>query len=717
MRRDLALWRTSALLAAALVAGRARDAHALDGDIAVSPGRVVVNDVQGGASSAPQTIVVSNPGQGPLTLGAAALGGPGASAWQITGAPALPATIPAGGMTAVTVVFNPTVAGPQGAVLDLTSDDPDQPVLSVPLRGLGTLGLGGSNEPSLQWILDTWQIPVNVGDPDPSNNSLPTSPLLGDEVSAQTFSKAGSGSVTLEPLGVFGPQSGSGIVTRVGWYLGGNPASKQELFTVPNASYQTLVPTVNGTLAFDPGASVFGVYSIWPFFSDREVYGEDALNTFTGAVPHHVRVYPLKDTGGVVVPGTYVVATEETTSGFDYQDVVYILRNVQPSGGGCSVAADCPGTPAECTQKACIAGQCQVVPVSAGTPCTDDGSLCTVDQCNGSGACAHTPGNAGTVCRAAAGQCDVAESCTGSSPACPADGSVPAGTPCTSDGNVCTTDVCDGAGSCGHQANTAPCDDGDACTTGDACSAGSCVPGPPLVCDDGDPCTVDVCVPSSGCGSTPLGGQACDTGQLGACAAGTTACQGGTVTCTQNVEASTEICDTGADEDCDGEIDEVSDCALCPPGNTVELSTQTKKTGVKLVSSPDRDTLSTKGTFLLPPATLFAPQDVSVTVRISDATGSFYVGTLPAGSFVASSNGRSFKFKDRFRPFELDGMKSAKLSLKGDGVTVKYAFKADERNFPAFTAGTGTATIQIGTLCFVDGADLCTVKSAAVKCQ
>jgi cysteine-rich repeat protein len=48
------------------------------------------------------------------------------------------------------------------------------------------------------------------------------------------------------------------------------------------------------------------------------------------------------------------------------------------------------------------------------------------------------------------------------------------GAACTSDGDVCTDDECDGAGACQHPNNTAPCDDGDPCTSSDVCSAGVC---------------------------------------------------------------------------------------------------------------------------------------------------------------------------------------------------------------------------------------------------
>lgn len=50
----------------------------------------------------------------------------------------------------------------------------------------------------------------------------------------------------------------------------------------------------------------------------------------------------------------------------------------------------------------------------------------------------------------------------------------PSGSPCASDGNVCTDDECDGTGTCEHNNNTAPCNDGDPCTSNDQCSGGVC---------------------------------------------------------------------------------------------------------------------------------------------------------------------------------------------------------------------------------------------------
>jgi hypothetical protein len=96
----------------------------------------------------------------------------------------------------------------------------------------------------------------------------------------------------------------------------------------------------------------------------------------------------------------------------------------------------------------------------ADTTCTDDGNVCTRDVCDGTGSsCTHPAGNAGTVCRAEAGVCDVAETCTGTSASCPADSGHPDG---DNDG------VCDLDDDCPTQSDPSQVDtDGDG--IGDAC--------------------------------------------------------------------------------------------------------------------------------------------------------------------------------------------------------------------------------------------------------
>jgi hypothetical protein len=114
------------------------------------------------------------------------------------------------------------------------------------------------------------------------------------------------------------------------------------------------------------------------------------------------------------------------------------------------------------------------------------GELCDPAAPAGTGACCNATCDgfltAGTECRAAAGECDVAETCGGDSGACPEDALATAGTECRPATGECdVVETCDGAaGACPTNAFTpdeTTCDDcvlgpGN-CTT---CSAGVCIP-------------------------------------------------------------------------------------------------------------------------------------------------------------------------------------------------------------------------------------------------
>ena len=306
-------------------------------NIDANPGRLIFNDVSGGAASASQKVTIKNTGSGPLNISNLSILGDNAGQFQITNKPALPATVAAGGSATVEVAFDPTSVGPKGATLRIDSDDPDAAQTDINLRGLGTQGIGGSNEPSLQWILDTYEIPVNVGDSDPTNNTMPsTSSPIGQEVLAKSFTKAEfDRPVSVEPIAVFGPQgpAGNPNVARVRAHDSGTPGTPlQTIFDVPNSSYQSLNPETANVQDFDPSGN-FGFDWVWPALN-HTTYQEDDQNTWEtdAAARHKVRVYPLKDKSGAVVPAAYIVAPEDVKApGVDYQDVVLIVRNVKPA--------------------------------------------------------------------------------------------------------------------------------------------------------------------------------------------------------------------------------------------------------------------------------------------------------------------------------------------------------------------------------------------------
>jgi len=112
-------------------------------NIAKNTTRLIFNDVQGGAASAAQTVTLRNTGNTKLTISNLRLSGTNANQFQIAQKPTLPLTLAAGSVAKVSVAFKPTTQGPKGDLLQIQSNDPDTPLTTVSLRGLGTKGLGG----------------------------------------------------------------------------------------------------------------------------------------------------------------------------------------------------------------------------------------------------------------------------------------------------------------------------------------------------------------------------------------------------------------------------------------------------------------------------------------------------------------------------------------------------------------------------------------------
>ena len=169
----------------------------------------------------------------------------------------------------------------------------------------------------------------------------------------------------------------------------------------------------------------------------------------------------------------------------------------------------------------CCSASCHFEPV--GDPCTGDGNVCTNDVCNGAGACEHLNNTA--PCASDGNVC-TDDICSAGTCAHVANTA-----PCASDSNVCTNDVCS-AGACTHVANTAPCNDSNACTQTDTCQGGTCVGSNPIVCPTPDQChNAGTCAPATGIcsnppktnGTTCNDGNACtrtDTCQTGTCSGG-----------------------------------------------------------------------------------------------------------------------------------------------------------------------------------------------------
>ncbi len=162
-----------------------------------------------------------------------------------------------------------------------------------------------------------------------------------------------------------------------------------------------------------------------------------------------------------------------------------------------------------------------------------DGNACTTDLCDAAHSGCWHGGADGMLCDDGL-QCTATDVCT--SKVC--SGVV---LNCD-DANACTADSCDPEFGCVNESlNTGPCG-GDACASAGVCANGTCVGALPINCDDGKACTDDSCAPATGCKNINNDANACSDGNActvadhcaaGQCVGGTSACDDGNV-CTDD---------------------------------------------------------------------------------------------------------------------------------------------------------------------------------------
>jgi cysteine-rich repeat protein len=202
----------------------------------------------------------------------------------------------------------------------------------------------------------------------------------------------------------------------------------------------------------------------------------------------------------------------------------------------------------------CCSPTCQYE--SAGTVCRASAGDCDIPEtCTGSSegcpADAYEP--ATTECRVSAGVCDIAETCTGTGADCPADAFEPATTECREAAGVCDApDYCDGA--------SAPCT-ADAKLTSE-CRAATGICDVSEVCDGmADDCPIDWVLDGVPCPDGDLcnGDETCHTGT---CEAGTP------LDCNDQDICTTDSCNAGSgcvftallDSDGDDACDAIDNC-------------------------------------------------------------------------------------------------------------------------------------------------------------
>ncbi len=136
--------------------------------------------------------------------------------------------------------------------------------------------------------------------------------------------------------------------------------------------------------------------------------------------------FSLALSGDTALVGAYFV----NLSGNGAQGTVYPFLLRHTNGDAC-------GSKVECVSGFCVDGVC--CDTACGDGNTADCQACSIATgASADGACA--PLAKGIECRMASDECDAAETCNGTAVECPADSSIPDGTPCA--GGTCTAGVC-----------------------------------------------------------------------------------------------------------------------------------------------------------------------------------------------------------------------------------------------------------------------------------
>ena len=273
--------------------------------------------------------------------------------------------------------------------------------------------------------------------------------------------------------------------------------------------------------------------------------------------------------------------------------------------------------------------------------CRPSAGACDLaDTCDGSSVACPADAKSTAVCRPAAGVCDLAESCDGVNNACPADAFAPPTTVCRA-----STGTCDIAETCTGASATCPADTGQPDTDGDG------------VCDALDNCD-GAANPSQADADGDGLGDACDP--------------------------CTNIVPTGQDK--------------------------VKLTLTKLLAPANDDKLSFKGFFTSVPLTpTIDPVTNGMRFLIVDSTGAIPVDiTIPGGAYntstkvgwKANGSGTSWLYKNSGNPTPLiNGIQKMQLKKLSSPVgKFKFGVKGKNGNYPINGANlplVGTIVIDV----------------------
>jgi hypothetical protein len=331
---------------------RLEDRRLMSAALTVSQSLMVFNAVKNNAPSPTETLVLTNTGDAPLSVGGLSVvndpsqSTQSASRFTLLNTASAPASLAPGASFGLQVDYSPTATGLDYALLDIATSDPNTPLAQVQLHGIGTAGVGGGNQPSLERILQAYDEPnyADVGETNVNSAYYPEPPAANsDEVPLQELVKAGPGPVTINVLASFTASTTKPYT--LGWYNVADPQiSKQQLFYTPTSESQSVYVQPQGLTSFDPGNTVFGFYNPSATIKVNNTlvtgYSQDALNTWDTTDQRKFRFFPLENANGSIVPNSYIMTSTEyyTPAGYDFTNLVAIVSNV-------TAAPSAPGGP------------------------------------------------------------------------------------------------------------------------------------------------------------------------------------------------------------------------------------------------------------------------------------------------------------------------------------------------------------------------------------
>ncbi|MBC7799822.1 MAG: carbohydrate-binding protein, partial [Gemmatimonadaceae bacterium] len=294
------------------------------------------------------TIRITNPGAAALEITSLTVADP--AAFQLVGAPTA-TTIAAGAFLDVTVRFigsdqlNDDAAVAFESQLVILSNDFDEGRTVIELAGLAQFQSEGGEEPKVQQIVDAFGFGTDVAEAEINKGGLVEA--NGDEILSPYFIRANSAApITITQLAAY---HGQGDVARL-YVHDLDSRQLTQIIAHDEQDGQTLLPrTLNGGAALataslnrnDPFGFFAEIVGRQGFLSwsdpDANLY-EDSIDAvgarganlgWDSGDGHLIRVYIAKDAAGVVIPDTLLVVQDYAGVNYDYNDNIFLVRNVR----------------------------------------------------------------------------------------------------------------------------------------------------------------------------------------------------------------------------------------------------------------------------------------------------------------------------------------------------------------------------------------------------